>query len=160
MPYTLYFSVDYRSKHSAGKSITVDEIDDFAGRNWWLDQHGYAVNRLGGKQFSLHRLITSAKPGEIVDHINGDVSDNRRENLRICTRLENTWNRRANRNKRSGLPLGVHTQKNGRFFAYIQHLGKQKRIGTYATVSEAAAAFAAESLRLRGAFSPLHLRTA
>ena len=41
----------------------------------------------------LHRFIMDAPKGKVVDHINGDGRDNRKENLRICTKLENMRNR-------------------------------------------------------------------
>ena len=48
-----------------------------------------------GKQraIHLHRFIMDAPKGKVVDHINGDGRDNRKENLRICTNAENTRNR-------------------------------------------------------------------
>jgi len=44
------------------------------------------------KSTQLHRFIMNAPKGKIVDHINGDGRDNRKENLRICTRSENARN--------------------------------------------------------------------
>jgi hypothetical protein len=37
----------------------------------------------------LHRLITGAPKGRVVDHLNDDTLDNRRANLRVCGQREN-----------------------------------------------------------------------
>lgn len=51
----------------------------------------------------LHRLILGAKPGQVVDHVNRDVWDNRRANLRICTTLVNNRNRKFRDKPRDGI---------------------------------------------------------
>lgn len=41
----------------------------------------------------LHRFILKYDGDLDIDHINGDRLDNRKENLRIISHIENTWNR-------------------------------------------------------------------
>lgn len=58
----------------------------------------YANRRLviGGRTRSvmMHRVLMGAPRGLDVDHENGDSLDNRRGNLRACTRSDNHCNRR------------------------------------------------------------------
>lgn len=72
-----------------------------AGRAWQahIKPHtSYARLNLwnGGNQQKvwMHRLIMQAPLGLVVDHINHNGLDNRRENLRIVTQAENMKNRR------------------------------------------------------------------
>lgn len=45
-----------------------------------------------GKKTSLHRLIMNAPKNLEVDHINRNGLDNRKSNLRLCTRMQNRHN--------------------------------------------------------------------
>lgn len=57
---------------------------------------GYKPDGRGGVIHAwLHRLIMNPAKGYVVDHINGDAMDNRRENLRVVTRAENAQNRKV-----------------------------------------------------------------
>lgn len=47
------------------------------------------------KNILLHRILLNAQEGDVVDHINGDTLDNRRENLRITTTSGNNKNRKG-----------------------------------------------------------------
>ena len=86
-----------------GYVAIVDEIDYYRliERTWSFNYYAYRHIRVrdkpGGKRKSIfiamHREIIGAVPGQEVDHINGNKLDNRRCNLRICSRTENLYNR-------------------------------------------------------------------
>ena len=61
----------------------------------------------------MHRDIMGAAPGQDVDHANHDPLDNRKANLRICTRSQNSANRRK-RSHCSSPYKGVSWRARGR----------------------------------------------
>ena len=85
----------------------------------------------------LHRYLTNAKPGEIVDHINGDRTDNRLCNLRIVNPSQNSWN------KKSWNSLGfkgVEKRRNS-YRATICIEGKRIRVSGFKTALDAFEAY-------------------
>ena len=68
---------------------------------------------LDGKDYRTHRLIYLFHHGflpKIIDHIDGDPSNNRIENLREATIRENSYNRTKQKNNTSGYK-GVYLHK-------------------------------------------------
>lgn len=114
------------------------QLDEF---NWCLDGRGYAQRHawVNGSRTTirLHRLIVDAKPGDWVDHVNGDRLDNTRKNLRICSVAENCQNAKRRRDNKTGYK-GVSILRNGRYQVRLQHNGKQMYFGTYGSAIEAA----------------------
>jgi hypothetical protein len=97
-----------------------DDCDRIAAVKWYASVHprGVYVQRdthENGKRVSLlmHRVIMSAPPGTHVDHINGDCLDNRKSNLRVCSRSENMRNRRrvSGRSQYKGVVYVPHLDK-------------------------------------------------
>lgn len=79
--------------------IEIDESDlaTFSRHRWWIVRHGhltYVQGRVNGQKTYLHRVLTSAPKGRVVDHIDGNGLNNTRSNLRVVTQRENTLNRR------------------------------------------------------------------
>lgn len=83
-------------------------------------------------------------PGKVVDHINGNPSDDRPSNLRMSSRKENGFNNASLLNRR------FCERRRGKWRAKV---GK-KRIGSYPTKGLAMAAMAKYSLMKHGKFSP------
>jgi hypothetical protein len=87
----------------------VSEVDyDKVQQGKWHLSGGYAVGVCGDFKGRLHRFIMGAKTGEpMVDHINNNKLDNRRENLRFATSSENGRNRTKAKESTSKY-YGVH----------------------------------------------------
>ena len=77
-------------KKGKGKFAIID-ADDYnkVSSTKWFDVNGYARSRDGK---SMHRLIMSPPEDKEIDHMNHNRLDNRKKNLRICTRQENARN--------------------------------------------------------------------
>lgn len=150
--------------------VLVDDEDyevlnkfSWYGRN----EHGYKYAarsimfpREAGKRRvfteKMHRKIMNAKTGQIVDHINGNTFDNRKNNLRICTREDNTKNRSKNYNNTSGYK-GVSFHKNyKRWISYIGVNGKLIHLGWFDDKKEAALAYNEAAKKYFGEFARLN----
>ena len=114
----------------------------------------------------LHRLIMDTPIGMETDHINGNGLDNRKSNLRVCTKSENQRNRGAHVNNTSGYKGVVYMKKSKRmknpykkpWRARIgsEGRGKKLNIGHYATKEEAARAYDAKAKELHGEYAYLN----
>ena len=103
------FAIHRSIRLTQGKVAWVDQADYEMLRHWsWHFNTGYAIAGCGSRKWygKMHRLIMLPNPGQDVDHINGDKLDNRRRNLRYCTRAQNVQNQPARRSNTSGL-VGV-----------------------------------------------------
>lgn len=72
--------------------LDADDYERFACQKWYLSSQGYAISAGHSKERRLHRLITNCPSDKVVDHLNGNILDNRKSNLRICTQAENMKN--------------------------------------------------------------------
>lgn len=59
--------------------------------------------KIGQKCFKLHRFIMNCPQDKEIDHINHDTLDNRKSNLRICSRFENQQNLRSKATEQTGV---------------------------------------------------------
>lgn len=143
--------------------MDYEDIDLYIQSSWVIhryENHKYAQGRYS-KEKNLHRLIMNAKKGEHVDHINGDTLDNRKQNLRICTRSQNQQNRRKQRNPSSSKYKGVQIHKNRRKDGSLKVYGtirKDHKIvcKLFRTEIEAARWYNKKAVELFGEFAKLN----
>lgn len=140
--------------------VCADDLPLLAGRKWHAKKCGqgkfYAATGAGSDAIYMHRLITGihGQPrGTVVDHINHNTLDNRRENLKVCSHAENMRNRSDRKAFLGGSPW-VWKQGNG-WAARIQHQNTVVYLGFYQTEREAGIAYAAAEKVILAAFGRL-----
>ncbi len=113
------------------------------------------------KSPELGRFIMNVSGPDEIDHRNGNPLDCQKENLRIATRLENSWNRPKQSNNTSGFK-GVSSVKRrigqitSQFRADIQVNKKNWHLGQYKDAESAARAYDAAARRFFGTFARLN----
>lgn len=133
-----------RGKHGTGKFAILSAIDyDRASQyNWHLHKSSksndlfYACRNVYKTRkdyitLFLHNFIIGKKKGYIVDHINRNTLDNRRENLRFVTPLQSNLNRRM---FKDGIESVKGYKKAGEKYEARTH---SKHLGTFNTAEEA-----------------------
>lgn len=108
--------------------------------------------------FHMHRLIVCAPPNLLVDHMNHNTLDNRRENLRLATFRQNTANARHGPGASGfrGVRAPDPRSSTRRFRAQIRCDGKMLTLGWGDTAEEAARIYDAAAFRRHGAFAILN----
>ena len=113
-----------------------------------------AKTHFGDKDRYMHRIITNCPTGLVVDHINHDTLDNRKKNLRICTKAQNTYNSSKRRKNRCGYK-GVSINY-GKYFVQIKKDGHAMCLGRFNNLIEAAKAYDKKAKELFGEFACLN----
>jgi hypothetical protein len=147
-----------------GKFAIVDD-DDFeclSQYRWFYHHWGYAAracSESGDKyQIAMHRQIAGAPDGLIVDHINHNKLDNRKENLRLCNISQNGMNRVTGVNNTTGykgVSARVYSKRtnNIRYRAEIKVNQKTITLGSFDTPQEAALAYDSAAVAYFGEFA-------
>ncbi len=100
----------------------------------------------------MHRFILNAPKGSEIDHINGNPLDNRKANLRFCTRSENMQNVVKKTPRKGSRFMGV-VPHGSRWKARAGHKGKTVYLGLFLTEEEAGEAYLAFVKKTAGSFA-------
>ena len=132
-----YFEIHLNGILGAGKAAKVSP-EDFALLNqysWHVNQNGYAVTKIKGRQKAMHRMVMGTQsPYIFVDHADNDRLNNTRENLREMTPKDNANNMKSN--------------------VTIQAFGEENNIGEWVEDERCEVSYAAFYNRLKKGIDP------
>ncbi len=118
---------------------------------------GYTNIYLGERFYRAHRLAFlwahGRWPAELIDHINGQRSDNRLSNLREATRSQNLLNQGPRRSNRNGLKGVTFCASAFKWIVTVRVNGRNKYVGRYNSPDEAHEAYKAAALKYHGEFA-------
>ena len=104
--------------------------------------NGYIQVKYKQRKYMVHRIIWCYVhgdwPKQMIDHIDGDRSNNRIENLRDVSNAKNQYNRhRLNKNNSTGHMGIIYRKRGDAYIVQITVLGAKKYIGYYKTLFDA-----------------------
>ena len=140
---------DYAPYAYKGKAVTS------------LDSHGYVRVSFKGKRYLGHRVAYFLMKGYLpfgdIDHINGNRSDNRWDNLRAVTRSENLHRQKKSRGK--SIYKGVARHQERRWLAQCRDTknGKGGYVGTSLSEQEAALMYNHRAEQLFGKYARFNI---
>lgn len=136
------------------KSSFIDNDDyELLNSYKWSFNGLYAVRKFNGKTWYMHwDVIGKPQKGFEVDHINGNKLDNRRSNLRICRRNENSRNKTKQKNNTSGYKGVSWNRRDKKWVAYISINGKHIFLGSFNLAVDACNAYEKVAKELHGDF--------
>ena len=154
------------------RTAIIDDIDsDLNQFNWYAAFHpkygnggNYTARRKYRKGIcvhteQMHRTILSRilnrplERYEEVDHENRNPLDNRRQNLRLATREQNTRNQGAHKDGSSNFKGVSWNKEKGKWHARIYTKGKHIHIGYFENATSAAKSYDEKAKQLFGAFA-------
>lgn len=94
----------------------------------------YVTTQIKGQHWCVHKLIYLYHYGHVpeqLDHINRNKLDNRIENLRPATSVQNASNRNLFKNNTSGCKGVSFKKETGKWFVYVNVNKKRKNIGYF-----------------------------
>ena len=94
------------SEEIARAQIDLEDVEKIIDIKWRLHE-GYCqgIDKMGGR-YKLHRLLMDCPEDKIIDHVDRNPLNNRKENLRVCTQVDNVKNKSKASNNTSGV-VGV-----------------------------------------------------
>lgn len=113
--------------------IDLGYVDKLKQYKWSLRGDGYCVNKIG----LLHRVIMDCPEDMLIDHISRDKLDNRKSNLRICTKQQNNINKGIISKNTSGTTGVIWDKSRNKWRSQIKLNGKNRILGRFNNIEDA-----------------------
>ncbi len=135
---------------------TVSALAPAGGKAGAVNGRGYFVVGLNYKKYLIHRLVWvmhGNEPVEVIDHVNGDITDNRIENLRASTHTENMCNAKRSKRNSSGVKGVSWSKRERKWMGSVWYQHKIYKTPGFDSKEDCANAVKTLRLRLHGEFT-------
>ena len=149
-----------------GKVAIVDNEDyDYLNQFKWYAsnkngkfyvQKKITVSKNKTTCISMHRFIMKPNKGMVIDHLDGNPLNNKKNNLRICTHAENMRNSKIRINNKSGYKGVSYQENSNNYRASIRFNNIKINIGDFIDPIDAARAYNEAALKYHGEFANLN----
>lgn len=124
--------VEYKNGHLFVKTRWTHTVK--VGATLGTKTKGYIQISIQNKRYFAHRLVFMYHHGycpEYIDHIDGDKSNNRIENLRPATLTQNNYNVKTPKSNKSGVKNVHWNKKNKNWNVTLSANNKSMYFGTF-----------------------------
>lgn len=141
--------------NKTGRLAKVDDEDRFRVNryNWSISNGRSICARVDGKTMNLARFILNNPNCDCVDHIDGDVYNNQKSNLRQATYNQNSYNKRVSSLSITQIKGVQWDPTRKKYKVLIRVNGVRKFIGRFDTIEEAEIAYGKVILEHHGEFA-------
>ncbi len=141
--------------------VDDEDFEELNQYSWHISQNKHLIYAIRNHPVypnyritvKMHRQVIRAQNGEIVDHINGNGLDNRKENLRIVTGSQNCANKRAWVGRTSKYKGVSWHKQHSKWYVSIYANKKHVFLGLYDDEIKAAKAYDRKALEIFGEFA-------
>jgi len=121
----------------------TEDLDRVKKHYWSRSGNGYIHSSINGKYTCLHRFILreAKQPDLLIDHINRNRWDNRKENLRLIDTVGNSLNKTIDKTGRTSIYRGVCWDKARNKWRAEIAVGRKYNLGRFSSEEEAAMAY-------------------
>ena len=120
--------------------VSSEDYERVKQFKWYKMKNGCISGSVNKIPILLHHFIMNTEKGQLVDHINRNPFDNRRENLRIYSLQLNAKNRSISKTKSSNYRGVFYVKERKKYVAKFKYDKKVRHIGTFLSEVEAAEA--------------------
>lgn len=138
-----------RIKKVSNNTNIGDVVGSIGGR-------GYRMVYINNKNYALHRVLFLHQKGylpESIDHIDCNPLNNKIENLRGCTKGQNSQNTIIRKDNESGVKCVYWHKASRKWVAGIRSNGSYSHLGCFDDIDVAKQVLSIERLRLHGEFA-------
>ena len=149
------YGIGWTSNTNKEFYFDLEDYDKIKKYTWRETDWGYclAYDIVNKKKEILMQYLVFNSEGQIIDHINRNRLDNRKENLRKCTQQENLRNVSLSTRNKSGF-LGVYLNQNKKWVAQIKINKKMKYLGSFDNIEDAVITRLKAEKEYYGEFAP------